>query len=263
LAPDLQPFFVSSSVLDLPASADGEMTPESRDTFRTYDMDRDLKVVWLRERSFTALPKDTRARLVRSQVIHRRGAVPSVQKWKDLLDPGVLRLQADGHRFVWWPSLLIDDDGTILERVVSEGRRTSRHHEVRETTWRRCATVLPGARALAGTFPTGSGPNCFGTVMAACGESKAADVWMLPPPFETWLAEKTRPGGGDDSSGTVLVWRDSDGAAKHAAVTIGDGWGLEKPSQDWHSPRLVLPVRDLIMANRTRGLRVQRRKLKA
>lgn len=158
--------------------------------------------------------------------------------------------------------MLTDDDGPILKRVVSEGRRTSRHSEVREATWRRCATVLAGVRALAGTFPTGSGPNCFGTVMAACGEFGAAESWMLQAPFEAWLAEKTRPGGSDDAPGTVLVWRDRGGLARHAAVTIGDGWGFEKPSQDWHSPRVVLPVRDLIMANRTRGQRLQRRKLR-
>lgn len=233
LAPDLQPFFVSTSDPDVPGSRDGEMTPESRDTFRAYNMDRGLNVVWLDERSF--------------------------YRWKDILDARVLRSQADGHRFVWWPSLLTDDDGSILERVVSEGRRTSRHREVRDATWSRCAAVLPGVRALAGTFPIASGPNCFGTVMAACGDAQAADAWMLRDPFEEWLADRTQPGGDEDSPGTVLVWRDAEGLAQHAAVTIGDGWAFEKPSQDWHSPRVVLRVRDLIMPNRTRGQRLQRR----
>ena len=238
------------------------MSPESRDTFRAYNIDRALNVVWLSEQTFTALPRNARARLVRSQVTHGRGAVPTVQRWKDLVDPGVVRSQADGHRFVWWPSLLVDDDGTILERVVSERRRASRHRDVRETTWKRCATDVPGARALAGTFPIASGPNCFGTVMAASGELEAADMWTLRDPFEAWLAERTEPGGDDDSPGTVLVWRDTNGLAQHAAVTIGDGWVLEKPSQDWHAPRVVLAVRELIKANRTRGQRVQRRKLR-
>lgn len=184
-----------------------------------------------------------------------------VRRWEDLLDPGALRAQADGHRFVWWPSLLINDNGAILDRVVSDERQPSRHDEVREMCWKRSATVLPGARTLAGTFPSGSGPNCFGTVMAACGEAEAADGWVQQAPFEKWLNETTHPGGDDDSVGTVLVWRDSGGVARHAAVTIGDGWGLEKPSQEWHSPRLVIVVRDLIKANRTRELRLQRRML--
>lgn len=80
LAPDLQPFYLSTSDLEIPGSAAGEMTPESRDTFRAYGMDRGLNVAWLDERSFSALPKDTRERLVRSQVLHRRGAVPSVHR---------------------------------------------------------------------------------------------------------------------------------------------------------------------------------------
>jgi len=254
LAPGLQPFFVSTSEFDLQTSAEGEMTPELRDTFRAYKVDRDLRTVWLSE-------QETRARLVRAQVNHGRGAVPVVRRWEDLLDPGVLRAQADGHRFVWWPSLLINDNGAILARVVSEDRHPSRHDEVREMCWERCATVVPAARALAGTFPAGSGPNCFSTVMAACGEAEAADAWMLQTPFEKWLGERTRPGGDDNSAGTILIWRDSGGGARHAAVTIGDGWGLEKPSQDWHSPRGVLAVRDMIKGNRVRGLRLQRRML--
>jgi hypothetical protein len=261
LAPHRQPFFVSASTLDLPTSADGDMTPELRDTFRAYSLNRDLRAVWLSEQAFAALKQQTRARLVRAQVTHGRGAVPIVRRWEDVLDPSVLRAQADGHRFVWWPSLLTNDSGAILDRVVSEGRRPSRHDEVREQCWSRCATVLPAARALAGTFPSGSGPNCFGTVMAACGEAEAADAWMLQAPFEEWLENKTRSGGDDDSSGTILVWRDSGGGARHAAVTLGDGWGLEKPSQDWHSPRGVSTVREMIKFNRVRGLRLSRRRL--
>lgn len=261
LAPRLQPFFVSPSTFDLPMSAEREMTPEARDTFRVYHVDRGLRTVWLDERAFAALERETRARLVRAQVDHRRGAVPVVRQWEDLLDGGLLRGQADGHRFVWWPSLLTGDDGAIIARVVRDDRLPSRHAEVRERCWKRCATVMPGARSLAGTFPSRSGPNCFATVMAACGEPGAADAWMLQAPFEEWLDARTRPGGADDAPGTVLVWRDGEGAARHAAVTIGDGWGLEKPSQDWHSPRGILAVRELITANRTRGWRLHRRHL--
>ncbi|HVF11775.1 MAG TPA: hypothetical protein VNA87_01680 [Actinomycetota bacterium] len=261
LAPRLQPFFVSTLAFDLPTSAQGEMTPELRDTFRAYSVDRDLQTVWLSEQMFVDLNRKTRAQLVRAQVNHGRGAVPVVRRWEELLDPAVLRAQADGHRFVWWPSLFVNDLGAVLDRVVSEDRLPSRHAEVHETCWERCAELLPGARALAGTFPSRSGPNCFGTVMAASGLAKAADAWMLAAPFENWLDETTRRGGDDDSPGTVLVWRDHNGGARHAAVTIGDGWGLEKPSQDWHSPRGVSAVQDLIRSNRIRGWRLQRRQL--
>ncbi len=261
LAPSTQPFFVSASFTGVARSAKRELSPELRDTYRAYKLERGLRTVWLDETGFARLPKDTRARLVRAQANCGRGAVPTVRSWGDLIDPQLLRAQADGHRFVWWSSLLSHNTESILRRVVSYDRATSRHEEVSERTWRGCANILPEARALAGTFHHGSGPNCFTTVMAACGEADAADVWGRRSPFEEWLESKTRSGGDDDSPGTILVWRDGDGLAQHAAVAIGDGWALEKPSQDWHSPRTILGVREMVKGNRIRGVRVQRRKL--
>ncbi|GAA2755846.1 hypothetical protein GCM10009872_12060 [Actinopolymorpha rutila] len=115
--------------------------------------------------------------------------------------------------------------------------------------WRAAATVLPHARALSGTFAGGSRGNSAdtgatyysATVMAAAGVRNAADE-----PFEAWLTSRCTAGGGDDLPGTVLVWRDADGAATHAAVTLGGGWALHKPGQEWLSPRQVLTVDDLI-----------------
>ncbi|MDL2344136.1 hypothetical protein QOL99_08220 [Deinococcus sp. MIMF12] len=81
---------------------------------------------------------------------------------------------------------------------------------------------------------------------------------MQRDPFEAFLAERTRPGGRDDQPGTVLVWRNAAGAVEHAAVTLGGGWALHKPSQTWRSARVVLPVRDLIRGSRTPGWRLSR-----
>jgi len=44
-----------------------------------------------------------------------------------------------------------------------------------------------------------------------------------------------------------------------AAVTLGDGWALNKASQGWMSPVQVLPVREVILRSRYRGLRLGRR----
>jgi hypothetical protein len=112
---------------------------------------------------------------------------------------------------------------------------------------------------LAGTFPDGSGPNCFGTVMAACGVDGADGVWMQREPFEQWLAEHTTTGGRDDAPGTVFVWRDAGQAVQHAAITLGDGWMLHKPSQSWMSPRKVRTVGEVKRSTRTAGWRLQRR----
>jgi hypothetical protein len=170
----------------------------------------------------------------------------------------VRRDQPARHR---WPSDRFDDDFARIVRFVEEGRRRSRHTDVAETTWRRASDVLPAARDLAGTFPPGSGPNCFGTVMGVAGVAGAAGTWMQREPFEDWLAAETRPGGRDDLPGTVLIWRDAELSVQHAAVTLGDGWALHKPSQGWMSPAKVLTVRDVIFSSRYRGHHLQRRSL--
>jgi cell wall-associated NlpC family hydrolase len=106
-----------------------------------------------------------------------------------------------------------------------------------------------------------AGPNCFGTVMAAAGTPGADSTWMQREPFESWLAESTVAGGRDDDPGTVLVWRDREGQVQHAAVTLGDGWALHKPSQGWMSPTKVLGVREVIFSARQRGHHLERRQV--
>ncbi|WP_405066669.1 hypothetical protein OG558_34050 [Kribbella sp. NBC_01510] len=254
LAPEEQPFFLTkkqASQWGLPVDDVREPTAEQRDTYRTYDVDRKAaRISWLTEAAYADLPKATRAALVRAQVSHGRDAVPTVRGWSSVLDA---RQQADGHRFVWWTSLLPDAD-VVLPPIVSRDLGPSRHAEVR--TW---PAELPRARELAGAFPDGSGPNCFGTVMAACGVDGAEEVWMQREPFEQWLAEHTTTGGRDDAPGTVFVWRDAGQAVQHAAITLGDGWMLHKPSQSWMSPRKVRTVGEVKRSTRTAGWRLQRR----
>jgi hypothetical protein len=205
-----------------------------------------------------SLPQATRAALVRAQVDHGRAAVPTVRRWRGVLG-AELKSQADGHRFVWWKSLLqAPYAAAVLPAVVSEDLNRSRHREV--SSWP--SSVLPRARALAGTWPDGSGANCFGTVMAAAGIEGAASTWMQREPFEAWLAENTTPGGKDDVPGTVFVWRStSDHLVQHAAVTLGGGFVLHKPSQAWSSPRKVRTVAEVRRASRTAGSRLERRAL--
>lgn len=257
LAPDEQPFFLTpkqATEWELPLD-DREPTREQRDTYRTYGVDGTAsRTSWLTEAAYLNLPKATRAALVRAQVQHDRAAVPTVHRWSGVLGPEV-RQQADGHRFVWWKSLL-QDAAAVLPSIVSEVLGPSRHAEVR-----RWSAELPRVRELAGTFPDGSGSNCFGTVMAASGVAGAEDVWMLREPFEQWLAENTTAGGSDDVPGTVFVWRDAGYAVQHAAITIGGGWMLHKPSQSWMTPRKVRTVGEVKRSTRTPGWRLQRRRL--
>ncbi|WP_328999744.1 hypothetical protein OHA18_35550 [Kribbella sp. NBC_00709] len=254
LAPDEQPFFLTKKQaaawrLD---TDDREPTRQDRDTYRIYNVDgQAARTAWLSEAAYGDLPRATRAALVRAQVNYDRGAVPTVRKWAAVVGPEV-RQQADGHRFVWWKSLLTDPT-TVLPEIVSKDLGPSRHAEVR--SWPK---HLPRVRELAGTFPGGSGPNCFGTVMAACGVEDAENVWMLREPFEAWLANHTERGGRDDVPGTVFVWRDAASLVQHAALTIGDGWMLHKPSQSWMTPRKIRTVTEVKRATRTAGWRLER-----
>lgn len=195
--------------------------------------------------------------MVREQVRRRRGATPSVRAWQEILDRAQLRAQADEHRFVWWPSLLTGKAEQVLTRVVSERRLPSRHDEVIEDIWRVAEPVLPGARRLGGTFPSGSTMNCFSTVMEAAGVSSKAVLDDVAP-FDHWLITACKRGGDPSQPGAVLVWRDRTGSPVHAAVTLGGGWGLEKPSRDWHSPHAVLSVADIMKMSRHTGERVER-----
>ena len=260
LAPNPQPFLVASGAA-WPDCLDegGVLTEELKDTYRLWwGVEKGSSVVWISEAQFDALPRRNRAALVREQVVRRRGAVPTVRGWLDLIDGAELRRQADGHRFIWWPSLVARQPEAILSRVVADRRLPSRHVDVPDDVWRRAAALLPEARHLAGTFPAGSTTNCFGSVMAAAG-APSDEVYADVRPFEAWLATACTPGGATDDAGVVLVWRDRRGAPVHAAVTIGGGWALEKASKDWHAPFAVATVADIMRMARHPGERLDRR----
>jgi hypothetical protein len=235
-------------------------------------------VLWVVEATFMDLPRGRRADLVRFQAACGRGAVPSVRRWSDVVDDSsVLRAQADGHRFVWWPSLLASSSDRVAAAVLSRVVRSSpdgaapaaspsRHREVPRSTWAACAAAdLPAARELAGSFPLSSGPNCFGTVLAAAGVPGAATSCVVEDTFLGWLASRCRPSppgrGADDTPGTVFVWRDARSVPVHAAVTIGDGWVLEKASGEWWTPRAVRPVAEVVRATRLPGQHLERHRL--
>jgi cell wall-associated NlpC family hydrolase len=83
---------------------------------------------------------------------------------------------------------------------------------------------------------------------------------MQREPFEEWLAGTARATSNrsPETPGVVMVWRDASGQAEHAAVTLGSGWALHKPSQGWMSPSTVLRTSALIRSVRVNGLRMER-----
>jgi hypothetical protein len=147
LAPDRQPFYVTARqarAWSLPLDTT-EPDKQLRDTYQTYNIDSRLKSVWLDEATFMELPRLTRGGLVRAQVTHNRAEVPTVRAWREVLGAEISK-QADGHRFVWWKSVLRDAATVVLPRVISEDLGPSRHREVPASVWSGARAVLPNVR---------------------------------------------------------------------------------------------------------------------
>lgn len=214
-----------------------EPTPEWQDTYFMYGG----TWTWLDEEQFDVLCPSFRRSLL---AVRRRTVRPkSMPVW-----PSELARSGDAAMFGW----------------VASSVRPSEHREVSPATWNLSSKLIPRAELLAGTFPTsGSGANCFGTVMAAAGVPGADDVQIVPATFQTWLDENTGSVSGtghDDEPGIVFVWTEH-GDLAHATVTIGDGWMLSKPSQSWSSPRLVWTVREAVNSWRFAGTRLSRHRI--
>lgn len=240
-APAVRPFAEGPLRATLgPATPTGHslaVSMEHRDTFGIYGADL---LVWLDRDQCAALPGAARRRLTpRPQWYDEPGATGVEQ-----LDRALLRFVKGD-----WPE--------------------SQHRNVPDAVWEGATPLLPEARDLAGTFADGSGPNCFGTVMGAAGVPDAETVWMQVAPFEQWLRDRGAATPAprraarcvDNQPGTVLVWRDHDGDPVHAAVTLGEGWALNKPSQGWFTPRFVWPVAEVIRQSRHRGGHLERHRL--
>ena len=147
-----------------------------------------------------------------------------------------------------WPSEATDN---VVRAFVESENEASEHARV--TTW-----SLPRAKQLAGTFAARSGPNCFGAVMGAAGVAGAEHEQMLQEPFEEWLHAHARRGGND-----VMVWRETATQLPfHAAITLGDGWVFEKPSQCWWTHWQVVSEATVKRVTRMRGLRLERWRLR-
>jgi hypothetical protein len=217
LAPPVQLFFVPS-LNGWPASVDAvEVTRELVDTFRLWRPE-------FRDKQPLWLDEATFFALPARRQAQLRRTRPTV-----------------------WPSEATD---AVVRAFVESENERSEHRAV--TAWR-----LPRAKQLAGTFPPGSGPNCFGGVMGAAGVVGAEQEQMLQEPFEDWLHTNARRGGDD-----VMVWRDSETRLPfHAAITLGDGWVFEKPSQCWWTHWQVVTADTVKRTTRMRGLRLERWRL--
>lgn len=245
-SPARRPFPVDGLAPDLSAQVpmqEGRTTAERRDTFFLYHG----TWTWLSGEELTALPPAARRALLSRRRTRMRPKPQPV-----------------------WPSAMSREGDAPLLAWVESGVLPSAHARVSGLVGERARHVLPGAESLAGTFPdNGSGPNCFATVVAAADAllsrdgASTADESMQPGDFAKRLSRRTSPWTGtgrDAAPGTVLTWTEH-GQLAHAAVAIGDGWVLNKPSQSWSSPRLVWTMRDLVQSWRLPGTKLSRRVL--
>ena len=262
LAPAVQPFFVSHtlsaglgvwprwtrsefSALGLPLSL--------TDTFTCYAVPPEVPwALLLDEPGFRALSGQVRTALLHEQLAHGRGGVEKSEVWASRLpmEAGHLRAASTDGLFLWWPALWrtlsADSRREILLYLLSEDRLPHRGNDLTSEHWNSVDRLFPNVRRLAGTFARQSGPNCFGTVMAACGVPLAEEVWMHREPFLRWLDAFTGPSEEQDSLGTLLVWRDNHGQLQHAALSLGSCWVLQKDAQSWMAPRQIVTLPDVL-----------------
>lgn len=239
-APAVQPFYLSDEfaarLAHLPLWKRDELHPvhlplSVRDTLNLHDVAPEASwALLLDEPGFLALPPHTRTELLEAQLGFRRGGVKC--------DPVTQELS------VWWPAawkaLTPDARWTHLKTFLETDRLPCRRRKLTPAHRRELRQRFPGLLPLMGTFAAESGPNCFGSVMAACGVPGVSGLWMHSPPFLRWLERVAVSSDGLEACGTVLVWRDAAGQVQHAALALGHGWLFHKESQAWFSPRQVV-----------------------
>ena len=239
-APAVQPFYLSDDLAarlaHLPLWKREELHPvhlplSVSDTLNLHDVAPEATwALLLDEQGFLALLPHTRTELLEAQLGFRRGGVEC--------DPLTRELS------VWWPTawkaLTPAARWVHLKTFLDTDRLPCRRRELTPAHRRELRGRFPELLPLMGTFAAESGPNCFGSVMAACGVPGVSGLWMHSPPFMRWLEGVAVLSDDLEACGAVLVWRDASGQVQHAALALGDGWLFHKEAQAWFSPRQVV-----------------------
>lgn len=255
---------------------------ELRDSYRTYDVKPEgAFVTLLSHAEFRSLPLGAQRALLRLQWELGRGQVYD-REWVRRVLPTAERAVVDepsvfdtpeGEKLaldhaVWW-GLSPEARRRWLVAFISEDQPPDPSAPPRLGWWDRIERRHgPAVRALAGTFPRSSGPNCFSTTLAAATPSlptalSVAALWLHQEPFLRGLAE--RGYAPDDSlterdplpPGAVLVWAGRDGSLRHACYVVDGELALNKDSQAWFVPRRLAPVRAVLDDWREEGSAVR------
>ena len=102
-------------------------------------------------------------------------------------------------------------------------------------------------KAVANSFSTVNGSNCFGAALFAITEDeKYLTEWVHQDPFLAGLQkngyEKTP---GENRKGDVMVWEDDKGTVRHACYYLGNGLYFNKSGQKIYNPWKIVSWREL------------------
>lgn len=180
-----------------------------------------------------------------------RGSLHRVDAYARRLKPSELETvtaSAAGGLFVWpelFASLGSFTQALVLARFVSDDRPPCLYGELAAAHLERIHQRLPGVWARVGTFPTDSGPNCFGAVIESfTGETISNRTER--DNFTGWLNQRQPRHGDEMELGAVLLWYDDQNTLQHAAVSFGESYVFHKEAQTWWSPWQVVQLAEVV-----------------
>jgi hypothetical protein len=222
---------------------------EFDDAYLTYSVGVTPFVALLEPAAFRNLEPALQLEIMILQAELGRGQIYSLEFAQKILGSEFSKLEPDvfadrvAIRFDAWWSLSRTVRHNWLEAVVSED---SLHSLTLEPI------TNPIVQALANSFATSSGPNCFATALASVTndlvEARAISLlWLHQEPFFAGLQSRGYSVAAKESdTGDVIVWFDSSNLAQHACSVIAPGLVLNKDAQRWSAPRQILKLESVL-----------------
>lgn len=93
-------------------------------------------------------------------------------------------------------------------------------------------------KAVANSFSTVNGSNCFGaTLFAITEDEKYLPEWVHQDSFSEGLRKNGyKLTSGENKKGDVIVWKDDEGTVRHACYYLGNGLYFNKSGQKIYNP---------------------------
>jgi hypothetical protein len=261
-AQEFLPMAVWSDLVDqmrLIPRRDFAATLEYRDAYLTYLIPKEAEFVALLEaQDFRAFPRDVQESLIQLQIQFGRGQIYDLEFVHGVLGEIQTALEPDifAERFVLhfdtWNAFSTEVRHRWIAAYVSLDHINCLSSLMPENTW---AELPEQVRALAGTFSSTSGANCFATVIAGLTpdlleSTRIAKTWMLEHEFLEALETRGFHDAGKlelpVKPNSVITWLNSSRTNIHACLMLEFGLVLNKDAQSWFAPRQILKLEDLL-----------------